>query len=72
MARPIYSYELEDPDFAWLLTRYRETHPACCSVEATCLPVVLICGLEGAVVSDQTAPIPQSEAESDPAIRSNK
>ena len=42
MGRPIYPHELEDPDFAWLISTYRENHPHCSPVESTCLPIVFI------------------------------
>ena len=42
MGRPIYAYELADPDFAWLLNSFRESHPSCISVESNALPVVLL------------------------------
>lgn len=42
MGRPIYAYELADPDFAWLLNSFRESHPSCLSVESNALPVVLL------------------------------
>lgn len=42
MARPVYPHELCDPDFAWLLSSYREEHPNLLMVESTFLPIVLI------------------------------
>ena len=42
MARPVYPHELSDPDFAWLLSSYREAHPELFVVESTCLPVTLV------------------------------
>ncbi|WKZ58001.1 MAG: hypothetical protein QY326_04860 [Bdellovibrionota bacterium] len=42
MARPIYAHELSDPDFAWLLSSFREQHPEYIMVEGNCLPVSLI------------------------------
>jgi len=42
MARPVYPHELCDPDFAWLLSSYREEHPNLIVVESTFLPIVLI------------------------------
>ena len=51
MARPIYPHELVDPDFQWLISTYRETHPHVVMVEASCLPVVMIFSPEGAMHS---------------------
>lgn len=42
MGRPIYSYELEDPDFAWLISNFKENNPHSTIVETSCLPVVFI------------------------------
>ncbi len=40
MGRPLYTHELHDPDFAWLLSNFREMNPDFCSVEVALLPVV--------------------------------
>lgn len=42
MANPIYSYELNDPDFVWLFEQYLENNCEYCLVEEMGLPVVLI------------------------------
>ena len=42
MGRPIYPHELEDPDFAWLISTFRESNPNCSPVENTCLPIVFL------------------------------
>ena len=42
MGRPVYPYELSDPDFSWLITTFRENHPSYQVVEEGCLPIVLI------------------------------
>lgn len=42
MARAIFSHEVVDPDFQWLLTNYAERNPGSFTVDATCLPVVLV------------------------------
>jgi hypothetical protein len=42
MGRPIYPYELGDPDFTWLITHFQENNPRYNAVENTCLPVVFI------------------------------
>lgn len=41
MARPVYSHELTDPDFSWLLSNFQESHPNYVLVESPCLPLVL-------------------------------
>lgn len=42
MARPVYPYELSDPDMSWLVNNFRENNANYIAVESTCLPVVLI------------------------------
>lgn len=46
MARPIYSHEVLDPDFQWLLQNYSENHPNAFVLDSTCLPVVIVLGEE--------------------------
>jgi len=46
MARPIYSHEVLDPDFQWLLQNYTENHPNAVLLDSTCLPVVIVLGDE--------------------------
>jgi hypothetical protein len=47
MARAIFSHELGDPDFQWLLTSYNEQSQSTALVDAPCLPVVLVVLTEG-------------------------
>ncbi len=42
MGRPVYPYELSDPDFSWLITTFRENNPSYILVEEGCLPIVLV------------------------------
>ncbi len=42
MARAIFSHELGDPDFQWLLTSFTEQHHTTVMVDAPCLPIVLV------------------------------
>lgn len=42
--RPLFSYEMEDPDFSWLINKFLESRPEFRVVESPCLPVVLIRG----------------------------
>jgi hypothetical protein len=41
MARPIFTHELTDADFSWLLSTFKENHPEYIAVEAGGLPVVM-------------------------------
>ena len=42
MGRPVYQYELADPDFSWLVSSFQENHPDYSFAETTTLPVVFI------------------------------
>lgn len=42
MARPIFNHELLDPDFAWLLTTFKENNPEVVSLECFGMAVVMI------------------------------
>jgi hypothetical protein len=42
MARAIFSHEVIDPDFQWLLSNYAERKGAAMTVDISCLPVVLV------------------------------
>ena len=57
MARPIYSPEVLDPDFQWLLQNYAENHPNAIVLDSTCLPVVVVLGDEKSCVA-RPAPVP--------------
>ena len=38
----MFSYEVSDPDFSWLISTFQEENPDCFCVESGCLPVVLL------------------------------
>ena len=42
MTRPIFSHEVSDPDFQWLLDNYAERNKCTAIIDSTSLPVVLI------------------------------
>ena len=42
MGRPIYSHELGDPDFAWLISNYRDANPTFSLIDLSGLPVTFI------------------------------
>ena len=41
MARPIFTHELADADFSWLLSTFKENHPEYVAVEVGGLAVAL-------------------------------
>lgn len=42
MGRPVYPHEMCDPDFAWLISSFREQNPQYVPIESALLPVVLL------------------------------
>jgi hypothetical protein len=42
MARAVYSHELIDPDFAWLIASFTENNPSYSLIEMVGLPLVLV------------------------------
>ncbi len=44
MARAVYQCEMNDPDFTWLLSSFRENHPEYYLVESSTYPLVLVKG----------------------------
>jgi len=64
MARPIYSHEVLDPDFQWLLQNYAENHPNAIVLDSTGLPVVIVLGDDraaGARMAPVTPGVPAGE-----------
>lgn len=41
MARPVYPYELSDPDFVWLIETFLEGRSDFVTLQEACLPVIL-------------------------------
>ena len=60
MGRPVYPYELSDPDFCWLVSHFQENHPEYCIFESGALPVVFI--KEQEFVRDQLSVLPEGES----------
>ena len=48
MGRPVFPYELADPDFCWLITNFQDRFPHLFAVETDSLPVVFIGSVEDA------------------------
>ena len=42
MARAIYTHELADPDFSWLIQNFRENNPSYGLIEISGVPLVLL------------------------------
>jgi hypothetical protein len=61
MGRPIYPYELGDPDFSWLISHFQENHPGYNVIENTCLPVVFIEHIGEPVVGELSLPVLPAE-----------
>jgi hypothetical protein len=41
MGRPVFPFELNDQDFAWLISTFRENNPYSFTLECMSMPVVL-------------------------------
>ena len=67
MARPVYSHELTDPDFSWLLSNFQESHPNYVLVETPCLPLVLF-KQEKLLPENAGALFPEESDEVDPDL----
>ena len=55
MGRPVYEQELSDPDFEWLLSSFKSSHPTFLIVQSGNTPVVLF---EGALVKAPEKSLP--------------
>ena len=53
MARPVYPYELGDPDFSWLLATFQEANPDFKLVDVSCLPLTMV-KIKGATLSENS------------------
>lgn len=49
MGRPLYPYELGDPDFSWLLSSFQENNPGWIMIESSNMPVVLLQSTTGSL-----------------------
>ncbi len=63
MCRPIYPYELGDPDFSWLLATFQESHPNYVLIDSSCLPLILV-EMKKASTED-SPPLPSDEFQPD-------
>ncbi len=61
MGRPVYPHEMCDPDFAWLISNYKEQHSEFVAVESTFLPIVLIQGVNNSVSSVARLTLPDPD-----------
>jgi hypothetical protein len=71
MGRPIYAHELTDPDFTWLISSFKESHPEYTMLESTLLPIVLI-NKEAATAVDQLRALIPMPTSIPPAIVDEK
>lgn len=68
MGRPVFQYELADPDFSWLISSFQENHPDFSFAETATMPVVFIQSSAGRIIrpnipSEETAECPVSSSE---------
>ena len=71
MGRPVYTSELSDPDFSWLINNFKERHPGYVCLEQSCLPIVLFKDRSsGAGPAEEAEEAPRiEEHEVKPAVR---
>jgi hypothetical protein len=73
MGRPLYPYELGDPDFSWLLSSFQENNPGWVMIESTNLPVVLLESATGALALPAVVPPGKlDEASEEPLDKSER
>jgi len=60
MGRPVFPFELTDPDFTWLLNSYQENNPNHTCFECDSLPIVLL-KLEKECVQNTLPFVPESQ-----------
>lgn len=58
MARAIYNHEVTDPDYSWLISRFRENNPDYVLIDVSGSPLVLVKAPEVREVAQ-----PEAEAE---------
>ena len=57
MARAVYRFEMNDPDFMWLMNNFQESHPEFVAADADSQPLVYIKG-ENLVVAEASEEAP--------------
>jgi hypothetical protein len=64
MARPIYSHEVLDADFQWLMNHYCETHPSAIVIDHACLPIIIVLGeaKDKLIAEASNSPVPAAQA----------
>ena len=65
MGRPVYPHEMCDPDFAWLISSFREQNPDFVPIESALLPVVLLAVDEAADGLEELARFLESDESND-------
>lgn len=58
MARGIFAHELNDPDFIWLLSNYKESNPHSTVLDSPGLPVMVLSFPEPSVIPALPEPEP--------------
>lgn len=46
MARAVYTHDLQDPDFSWLISSFKENNPGYAFVEGSGVPLVFVKEME--------------------------
>ena len=70
MGRPIYNYELSDPDFSWLVTNFKENNPNHTIVDTSGVPISFINAEKSTKIKEVTEVTPEEfESEIEPVIK---
>ena len=72
MGRPVYTYELSDPDLSWLVSNFQENNPNYILIENSCLPVSFFKGADSAVQSENFPVLVKADALKTAQVTENK
>jgi hypothetical protein len=65
MGRPIYNYELSDPDFSWLISSFKENNPHHAFVDTSGVPISFINANDKTLKIKETPEQPPEEFQED-------
>lgn len=72
MGRPVYTYELSDPDLSWLVSNFQENNPNYILIENSCLPVSFILGAAPAAQTENFPVLVKADALKSDPVTENK
>ncbi|MBN8547990.1 MAG: hypothetical protein J0M12_01605 [Deltaproteobacteria bacterium] len=72
MGRPVYTYELSDPDLSWLVSNFQENNPNYILVENSCLPVSFFKGSDAPAQTENFPVLVKADALKTAPVTENK